>query len=302
MVRRVASKPVQAPPPPINFARNSPATCSNIEFISSELQRFWGVSKNDRDKLRAKCGWRWCRRCPWVSQSGPAAPSGCHRGLVCLVFGVLWCVLLQTSSIQGVFRVDFCPVVTNVVNSTAFSLIMVVFGLRLTTFVTGALVRRFESCWFDDVCNVGRPLAARPRALWSGPVGQAARLPETAIAFAGEKWAVLVQFSGAEVMVVSMVAVQGRAVVLSVSTSPCCCAMCAKKFALRGLMVGVIAKKFALHAQNTPKSAFLRLLGELFRGNAAGGVVLGEFFRANASGEAVLGELFRVNRPCAQVL
>ncbi|WP_204372111.1 hypothetical protein, partial [Sanguibacter keddieii] len=34
---------------------------------------------------------------------------------------------------------------------------------------------------------------------------------ETAIAFAGEKWAVLVQFSGAEVMVVSMVAVQGRA-------------------------------------------------------------------------------------------
>ena len=42
--------------------------------------------------------------------------------------------------------------------------------------------------------------------------------------------------------------------------------------------VGVSAKKFALHAQNTPKSAFLRLLGELFRGNAAGGAVLGEFF------------------------
>ena len=53
-------------------------------------------------------------------------------------------------------------------------------------------------------------------------------------------------------------------------------------------MVGVSAKKFALHAQNTPKSAFLRLLGELFRGRAAGGAVLGEFFRAN--------------RPCAQVL
>ena len=52
--------------------------------------------------------------------------------------------------------------------------------------------------------------------------------------------------------------------------------------------VGVSAKKFALHAQNTPKSAFLRLLGELFRGNAAEGAVLGEFFR--------------VNRPCAQVL
>ena len=55
--------------------------------------------------------------------------------------------------------------------------------------------------------------------------------------------------------------------------------LCAKKFALRGLVVGVSAKKFALHAQNTPKLAFLRLLGEFFRGNAAGGALLGEFFR-----------------------
>ena len=45
--------------------------------------------------------------------------------------------------------------------------------------------------------------------------------------------------------------------------------------------VCVSAKKFALHAQNTPKSAFLRVLGEFFRGRVAGGVVLGEFFRAN---------------------
>ncbi|MDU7041864.1 MAG: hypothetical protein E6340_07435, partial [Actinomyces sp.] len=110
--------------------------------------------------------------------------------------------------------------------------------------------------------------------------------------FAGAKWAFLVHFSGAEVMVVSMVAVQGRAVVLSVSKSPCCRALCAKKFALRGLMVGASAKKFALHAQNTPKSAFLRLLGELFRGNAAGGAVLGEFFRGNAAEGAVLGDFF----------
>ena len=87
---------------------------------------------------------------------------------------------------------------------------------------------------------------------------------ETVIAFVGAKWVFLVQFSGAEVMVVSMVAVQGRAVVLLVSTSPCCRASC--------------AKKFALHAQNTPKPAFLRLLGEFFRGYAAGGAVLGEFF------------------------
>ena len=97
---------------------------------------------------------------------------------------------------------------------------------------------------------------------------------ETPVAFAGAKWVFLVQFSGVEVMVVSMVAVQGRVVVLLVSKSPRCRASC--------------AKKFALHTQNTPKSAFLRLLGELFLGRAAEGAVLGEFFRAN--------------RPCAQVL
>ena len=57
--------------------------------------------------------------------------------------------------------------------------------------------------------------------------------------------------------------------------------------------VCVSAKKFALHAQNTPKSAFLRLLGEFFRGSAAGGVVLGEFFRGSAAGGGVLGEFFR---------
>ena len=76
--------------------------------------------------------------------------------------------------------------------------------------------------------------------------------------------------------------------VLLVSMSLCCCASCAKKFALLGLMVGVSAKKFALHARNTPQSAFLGVLGEFFRGNDAEGAVLGEFFRAN--------------RPCAQVL
>ena len=104
---------------------------------------------------------------------------------------------------------------------------------------------------------------------------------ETAIAFAGEKWVFLVQFLGAEVMPVSAVPCWRRAVVLLVSTSPCCRASCAKKFALRGLMVGVSAKKFALHAQNTPKSAFYGVLGEFFRGRVAGGAVLGEFCRDN---------------------
>ena len=125
---------------------------------------------------------------------------------------------------------------------------------------------------------------------------------ETAVAFAGEKWVFLVRFSGAEVLSVSAFPCWGRAVVLVVSTSPRCRASCAKKFALRGLMVDVSAKKFALRAQNTPKSTFLRLLGELFRGSASGGAVLGEFFRGNAAGGGVLGEFFRANRPCAQVL
>ena len=111
---------------------------------------------------------------------------------------------------------------------------------------------------------------------------------ETAITFAGENRAVLVRLLVAVVTVVSTGAVQGRAVVLSVSTSPSCRASCAKKFALLGLVVGVSAKKFALHAHIGPKWAFSGVLGELFRGNAAEAAVRGEFFRAN--------------RPCAQVL
>ena len=135
-----------------------------------------------------------------------------------------------------------------------------------------------------------------------GPVDRAARLSETAVTFAGagrastetaiafacEKRAFLVHFSVAEVMSVSVVPCWGRAVVLLVSMSPRCRSLCAKKFALLGLMVGVSAKEFALRAQNGPNSAFLCLLGEFFRGNAGGGAALGEFFRGN--------------RCCAQVL
>ena len=226
-------------------------------------------------------------------------------------------VLLQTSSIQGVFRVDFCPVVTNVVNPSAFSVKMLVFGLRLTTFVTEVLARRFELRWFDDVCNVGCPLVARPglaaahgcrsqaQVLWLayGSARQTARSSETAIAFAcacmrgietaitfaGEKRAILVQFPGAKVSLVSMVAVRGRAVVPAVSCWPASVAaevslvsklargrvLCAQKFALLGPMVGVSAKKFAQRTKNGPKMAFSGVLGELFRGNADGGGVLG---------------------------
>ena len=56
----------QAPPPPINFACNSPAACSNIEFASLELQCFRMVSKSDRRKL-----------CATLVSAVPAAAFGC---------------------------------------------------------------------------------------------------------------------------------------------------------------------------------------------------------------------------------
>ena len=112
----------------------------------------------------------------------------------------------------------------------------------------------------------GRTWFQGPRAPRPGPVGQVARWfetivafarwclcgTETAIAFAGENWAFLVQLSGA--------------VVMSVSQLPRGCVLCAKKFALRGLMVCVSAKKFALQAQNGRKTLFSGALGEFFRG------------------------------------
>ena len=87
------------------------------------------------------------------------------------------------------------------------------------------------------------------------------------------------RFSVVEMLSISTVAVQGRAKVMAVSQLPRGCVLCAKKFALHGLMVGVSAKKFALRAKNGPKLAVYGVPGELFRGNAAGGAVLGEFFR-----------------------
>ena len=107
---------------------------------------------------------------------------------------------------------------------------------------------------------------------------------ETGIAFAGEKWVYLVRFSGVLVTVVSTVAVQGRAVVMAVSYWPISAVAVVLVVSMSPWCRASRAKKFALHAQNTPKSAFLRSLGEFFHGNAGGG--------------AVLGELLRANRPC----
>ena len=159
------------------------------------------------------------------------------------------------------FCVDFCPVVTNVVNPSAFSVKMLVFGLRLTTFVTEVLARRCESCWFDDVCNVGRPLVARPglaaahgyRSLALPPpagIGNLSR--ETAIAFAGEKKLFFVHFSVAVVLPVSMVAVWGRAVVPAVSYWPA--SVAAEVLLVSKLARGRVlcAQKFAQRTKNGP--------------------------------------------------
>ena len=126
---------------------------------------------------------------------------------------------------------------------------------------------------------------------------------ETAITFAGEKWAFLARFWVALVSSVSMVAVQGRALVMVVSrwpasvaavvslvaSSPRGCVLCAKKFALRGLVVGVSAKKFALRTKNGRKSTFYGVPGELFRGTAAERSVLGEFCRTTTQARPLLG-------------
>ena len=61
-----------------NSARNSSTTDSNIEFASLELQRFWGISKNDRDQLRTRFGWRWRQRRP-LRPSAPRAVRAASR-------------------------------------------------------------------------------------------------------------------------------------------------------------------------------------------------------------------------------
>ena len=151
-------------------------------------------------------------------------------------------------------------------------------------------------------------VSSPPTAPQPGPVGQVARLSETAIAFAGtgrastetavafagagrasnetgiafagENWVFLARFSLALVMVVSRWPVSVVVEVSLVSPSLSQCVLCAKKFALRGLVEGVSAKKFALRAHNGPKLVFSGVPGELFRGWGVGGGVPGELFRA----------------------
>ena len=64
-----------------NFARNSPAITSNIEFVPLELQRFRVVSKNDRGKLCAKFVWAGCCCCLWILRPGPVIHRHCGQAL-----------------------------------------------------------------------------------------------------------------------------------------------------------------------------------------------------------------------------
>ena len=83
-----------------------------------------------------------------------------------------------------------------------------------------------------------------------------------------------------------------RAVVSSVSRGQCECVVTALNVLISSSCragrekvrparpdVCVSAKKFAPRAQNGRKTLFSGALGELFRGNAAGGAALGELFR-----------------------
>ena len=76
----------------------------------------------------------------------------------------------------------------------------------------------------------------------------------------------------------TLACISGRRGVIGFNVATWLC-LCAKKFALRGLVVGVCAKKFALRVHNGPKLVFSGVPGELFRGNAAGSPVLGDFCR-----------------------
>ena len=69
----------------------------------------------------------------------------------------------------------------------------------------------------------------------------------------------------------------------------------AKKLALRHCSHRVSAKKFAQHTKKGSKWVFDGALGELLRGNAAGGAALGELLRGNVAGGVVRGELLRRN-------
>ena len=88
---------------------------------------------------------------------------------------------------------------------------------------------------------------------------------ETVIAFAGEKWVFFVRFSVAEVLSVSAVAVEGRAVVMAVSRWPAVAVAEVAVVAPSSRRCALCAKEFAQRTKYGPKWAFYGALDECFR-------------------------------------
>ena len=101
---------------------------------------------------------------------------------------------------------------------------------------------------------------------------------ETAIAFAGEKWAFLACFLVAEVMVVSMVTVWGRALVMAVSCWPTSAVAEVSLVSTSPRHSCLSAKKFAQRTKNGPKSAFCGVPGEFFAKTPLEGSRRAKFF------------------------
>ena len=213
-------------------------------------------------------------------------------------------------------------VVTNVVNPSAFSVKMLVFGLRLTTFVTEVLARRFELRWFDDVCNVGRSLVAWP--------GLAAAHGYRSLALSARVSACLKPASPLRVLAEPQLKPPSplrakRSCFSCIFRLQWCCRFqwslfggeqwcrrfhtglhqwlqrrhwfqtwhvavsCARKSSPCLAWCGCEREKVRPAHEKWPKLAFSGVLCEFFRGNAAGGGVLCEFFRGKADGGGVLG-------------
>ena len=125
-VRRLEARPGPAPRrvPYPQFRMQFPDTCS------SSLSEKPGISTITFQSM--KCAWGNCMRI--CADQAPPPPTGTTAWS-------LYSLRASWGSRVLSFWGALVCVVTNVVNPRAFSLIMAVFGLRLTTFVTGVLAR-----------------------------------------------------------------------------------------------------------------------------------------------------------------
>ena len=149
MARRVASKPGQAPPRPhrpasalahiaaelLNFACNSPATISNIEFTALKSQRFQTLLNLHLIELHA------------TFEEAQAPPAHGYHSRVLRTPNVLWLVVL------GFWGAPLC-VVTNVVNRRCFSCGFLIRCYKRRQ--SDGFFAENQGFWtqIDDVCNM----------------------------------------------------------------------------------------------------------------------------------------------------